>query len=96
EDSHSEAEVLSNALHLSRLYQHLRYIQEAKKALALALLIDPENILGNQLFSELERMHPADLGRAAITATNGESLLSKAALRKRILEFSKGRIMVVG
>jgi rfaE bifunctional protein kinase chain/domain len=96
EESHSEAEVLSNALHLSRLYQHLRYIQEAKKALALALLIDPDNILGNQLFSELERMHPADLGRAAISATNGENLLSKAQLRKRILEFSKGKIMVVG
>ena len=96
EDSHSEAETLSNALHLSRLYQHLRYIQEAKKALALALLIDPDNTLGNQLFSELERMHPADLGRTAISATNGEGLLSKAALRKRILEFSKGRIMVVG
>ncbi|MDR3612263.1 MAG: bifunctional ADP-heptose synthase [Candidatus Obscuribacterales bacterium] len=96
EDSHSDAEVLSNALHLSRLYQHLRYIEEAKKALALALLIDPDNILGNQLFSELERMHPADLGRAAISATNGENLLSKAQLRKRILEFSKGRIMVVG
>ena len=55
-------DALSEGLHLARLYQHMRYIEEAKKAIDLSLGIDPDNYYGNQIFRELERVHPADLG----------------------------------
>ncbi|HEY9680200.1 MAG TPA: bifunctional ADP-heptose synthase [Oculatellaceae cyanobacterium] len=96
EQSTDLLETLSNALHLARLYQHLRYIEEAKKAVQLALTIDPDNTLGKQLFNELERMHPIDLGAVSFAAPSGEALLKKSQLRKRILDFSRGRVIVLG
>ena len=96
EQSNDLGETLSNALHLGRLYQHLRYIDEAKKAVQLALTIDPDNTLGKQLFNELERMHPVDLGAVSFAAPSGEPLIRKSQLRKRILDFSRGKIIVMG
>jgi rfaE bifunctional protein kinase chain/domain len=96
EQSTDLLETLSNALHLARLYQHLRYIEEAKKAVQLALAIDPDNTMGKQLLNELERMHPVDLGAVSFAAPSGEPLLKKSQLRKRILEFSRGRVIVLG
>lgn len=96
EQSTDLLETLSNALHLARLYQHLRYIEEAKKAVQLALTIDPDNTMGKQLFNELERMHPIDLGAVSFAAPSGEALLKKSQLRKRILDFSRGRVIVLG
>jgi rfaE bifunctional protein kinase chain/domain len=96
EQSHDLADTLSNALHLARLYQHLRYIDEAKKAVQLALIIDPDNTLGRQLFNELERMHPMDVGAVSFAAPGGEPLIRKSNLRKRILDFARGRVIVLG
>lgn len=89
-------DALANALHLARLYLHLRYIEEAKKAASLALYIDPDNAQGKQLFDELERIHPVDIGHGSFAPPAAIERLTKSQLRKRILEFSKGRIMVVG
>ena len=88
------SDVLSNALHLARIYQHLRYIEDAKKATELALGIDPDNQLGKQLFKELERMHPVDVGITSQAMT--EAALTKSALRRRIQALTGGRVIVIG
>jgi rfaE bifunctional protein kinase chain/domain len=88
------SDVLSNALHLARIYQHLRYIEDARKATELALGIDPDNQLGRQLFKELERMHPVDVGITSQAMT--EAALTKSALRRRIQALTGGRVIVVG
>lgn len=88
-------EVLSNALHLARLYQHLRYIEEAKKATMLALGIDPDNQLGKQLFKELERVQPMDLGLASKTLPLS-NILTHSKLRTRIINLSAGSVTVIG
>jgi rfaE bifunctional protein kinase chain/domain len=93
-DATTPDEIVSNALHLARLYQHLKYIEEAKNALQLALGIDPENMQGKQVFKELERVHPMDVQAGGLTSASKS--LSKAALRKRIINFSQGRVIVVG
>lgn len=85
--------VLSNALHLARLYQHLRYIEEAKKATMLALGIDPDNQLGKQLFKELERVQQIDLGVRQIPMHNP---ISKDKLKSRIINLSGGSVIVIG
>ena len=87
-------EAVSNALHLASLYQHLRYIEEAKKAINLSLGIDPDNYHGKQLFKEIERMHPADIGAAS--AAISSQPLTKTNLRKRIHALSGGRVIVIG
>ncbi len=87
-------DAVSDALHLARLYQHLRYIEEAKKAIDLSLGLDPDNRYGRELFKELERMHPQDLGVAARITT--PQPISKSNLRKRILHMSGGKVIVVG
>ncbi len=88
---------LSNAIHLARLLEQLRYIEEAKKATQFALGIDPENKLAKQLYTELERVHPVDLGISSVhTSSSSVSSLSKAALRKRIVNLSQGRVAVIG
>lgn len=88
-------EALSNALHLARLYQHLRYIEEAKKATMLALGIDPDNQLGKQLFKELERVQSMDLGLAnkSLPLSN---ILTHSKLRTRIINLSAGSVTVIG
>ncbi len=88
------AEALASALHLGRLYQHLRYLEEAKLAVELSLGIDPDNYPGKQLFKELERMHPADIGVTPFAAP--AQPLTKRNLRKRILSLTGGRVIVVG
>jgi len=91
----SADDALTRALHLARLYQHLRYVEEAKKATDLALGIDPESHIGRELFKELERVHPPDVGvKAPVTRAPGP--LSKANLRNRIMSMSGGRVIVVG
>jgi rfaE bifunctional protein kinase chain/domain len=87
-------EALSNALHLARLYQHLQYIEEAKRATYLALGIDPDNQLGKQLLKELERVHPVDIGIRQIVPPS--HILTKSGLKNRILNLSGGRVCVVG
>lgn len=96
ESATSTADLLSNTLHLARLYQHLRYIDEAKQAVQLALGIDPEHMLGKQVFTELERMHPADMGSTSSTPPVVSPGLTKSALRKRIQALSGGRVIVIG
>ncbi len=86
-------DAVADALHLARLYQHIRYIEEAKQAIDLSLGIDPDHHQGNELFRELERMHPAELGAAP---TIVEQPLSKSNLRKRILSMTGGKVIVVG
>lgn len=93
-NSKSPDETLSKALHLARLYQHLRYIDEAKQAAALALGIDSENMVARQMFKELERMHPVDISMVVPIVV--PSAVTKSALRKRILNLSGGKVIVVG
>ena len=87
-------EALSNALHLARLYQHLRYIEEAKRAVSLALSIDPENQSCLKLLEELEGVHSADI--VARQHLPQSHILTKSALKNRILNLSGGRVCVVG
>lgn len=87
-------DAISNVLQLASLYSHLRYIEEAKQAINLALGLDPNNLHGKQLFKELERMHPADIGAAA--AAISEQTLTKSNLRKRIANLAGGRVIVLG
>lgn len=87
-------EALSNALHLARLYQHLRYIEEAKKATSLALSIDPEDEQVRQVFKELERMHPVDIGISAPVTVPLN--ITKSSLRKRIRMLGGGKVIVLG
>jgi rfaE bifunctional protein kinase chain/domain len=87
-------EALSNALHLARLYQHLRYIEEAKRATYLALGIDPDNQLGKQLLKELERVHPVDIGIRQVVPQS--HILTKTNLKNRILNMSGGKVCVIG
>lgn len=91
----SPEDTLSKALHLARLYQHLRYIDEAKKATELALGIDPDNMVARQMFKELERMHPVDISIAALPIAVPNAV-TKSALRRRILGLSGGKVAVVG
>lgn len=87
-------DAVSDALHLARLYQHMRYIEEAKKAIDLSLGIDPSNYHGNELFRELERMHPAEMSATSPAVT--AQPLSKSNLRKRILNLTGGKVIVLG
>jgi D-glycero-beta-D-manno-heptose-7-phosphate kinase len=96
ENADNTDDLLSNTLHLARLYQHLRYIDEAKQAVEFSLGIDPEHMLGKQVFSELERMHPADMGTTIGTPYSVSPQLTKSALRKRIKALSGGRVIVIG
>lgn len=97
ENAANTEDLLSNTLHLARLYQHLRYIDEAKQAVEFSLGIDPEHMLGKQVFSELERMHPADMGSTtSSTPYTVTPPLTKSALRKRIQSLSGGRVIVIG
>jgi D-glycero-beta-D-manno-heptose-7-phosphate kinase len=89
-------DAVSDALHLARLYQHMRYIEEAKKAIDLSLGIDPSNQHVDQLFRELERMHSAELGGATTSSALGAQPLSKSNLRKRILNLTGGKVIVIG
>jgi rfaE bifunctional protein kinase chain/domain len=98
-DCDNSSEALSNALHLARLYQHLRYINEALKATLFALGIDPENILGRQLLKELERVQIAELGLSGHELkdpSTQNALFTRSSLRHRIINLSGGKVIVVG
>ena len=93
--SNSANDALNQALHLARLYQHLRYIEEAKKATDLSLGIDPDNYLGTELFKELEHVHPVDVSITTRPAPVAAPL-TKSILRKRIAALTGGKVAVVG
>jgi D-glycero-beta-D-manno-heptose-7-phosphate kinase len=88
------ADGVLHALHLARLYQQLRYIEEAKQATLLSLGLSPDDHSSRELFKELERMHPPDLAVSATHASLHE--LSKTKLRERIKGLSSGRLIVFG
>lgn len=87
-------DVIASSIHLARLLRQLLLIEESKKAIMLAMGVDPDNSLANQLFKELERVHPQDIAVSAPKTT--VSQLDKASLAKRIVDLSKARICVVG
>jgi rfaE bifunctional protein kinase chain/domain len=87
-------DAVSEAVHLARMYQHMRYIEEAKLATELSLGIDPDSVQGKQLFRDLERMHQTELGSA--TKPVQIQPLSKSNLRKRILSLTGGKVIVLG
>lgn len=88
------ADGVLHALHLARLYQQLRYIEEAKQATLLSLGLSPDDHSSRELFKELERMHPPDL--AVSQARANLHMLSKTKLRERIKQLSSGRVIVFG
>lgn len=93
-DSQNGSEALNKSLYLARFYQHLRYIEEAKKATLLSLGIDPDNYSARELLKDLERMHSSEIGtqpQLAIPAT-----LSKSNLRQRIKQLGTGKVIVLG
>ncbi len=87
-------DAISKALQLAKLYQHARFLEEAKAATNLSLGIDPENHLGKEMFKELERVHPVDV--ATSPRPRAASSLSKSRLRACINSMSQGRVIVVG
>src|SRR5262249_35049106 len=94
ENATSPDDIVDSALHLARLYQHLRLIEEATKATELALGIDPESLMVRQVFRELERAHPPDIGATHVRSAGAR--LTKSILRERIQALGLGRIIVVG
>jgi rfaE bifunctional protein kinase chain/domain len=91
-----QEEVLSNTLHLARLCQHLRYIEEAKRLTKLASEIAPHHNLVHTLLKELERVQSLDMSFAPAFASTEKNYLTKANLASRILALSGARVMVVG
>lgn len=87
-------EVLDALDYLVRLYQHLAYTEESKKALKLIGDIDPNNAPVKDLLKELERMHPPDI--AIASKPRFAAGLSKRQLRKCIENLSRGKVLVVG
>ena len=90
----SKEDVIAESLRLARLLRQLMHIEESKKAVMLALGIDPDNKLGNQLFKELERVHPPDI--AISNVKRPQVQLNKGDLAKRIIDLGKGRVTIVG
>lgn len=91
------SEAVEHALQLTRLYQHLRHIEEEKKARDLLLGLEPHDQHGRELFKELERMHPPDLSLSTpVLSFPGEKQLNKRALRRRITNLSGGKVIVLG
>ena len=91
-------EAVSTALQLRRVYQEMKYLEEAKKARDLILGLDPNNQISRQLFKELEKMHPQDIAAttSSVVAIPPDSGLSKQRLRARINALSGGRVIVLG
>ncbi len=87
-------ELVSNTLYLARLLIELSYIEDARKTIGIAVSADPKNHLANQLFQELERVHPQDIAFVPVTSSTPQ--LSKSALAKRIINLSAGNVVVVG
>lgn len=92
--SMSIPELVSNSLNLARILECIGYIEDARKAVAIACSADPKNHLADQMLQELERVHPQDIAFAPITAPAPE--LTKSNLAKRIIDLSRGSIAVVG
>lgn len=91
----SPNEALNTSLQLAKLYQHLRCVEEAKKATDLSLGIDPENSMGRELFKELEHLRPVDITVKRQTGPD-PGALTKSRLRERIKALTGGRVIVVG
>ena len=90
-------EAVQSALQLKRMYQEMKYLEEAKKARDLILGLDPNNQVGKQLFKELERMQTQELGISTPAAhLPANSALSKSKLRSRINSLSGGKVIVLG
>lgn len=91
----SNDEALKTALQLAKLYQHLRCVEEAKKATDLSLGIDPDSSAGREMFKELEHQRPDGLGTKRGSA-NSSDFLNKSTLRERIKQLSGGKVIVLG
>jgi rfaE bifunctional protein kinase chain/domain len=90
-------DAVQSALQLKRMYQEMKYLEEAKKARDLILGLDPNNQVGKQLFKELERMQTQELGISTPAAhLPAHSALSKLKLRSRINSLSGGKVIVLG
>ena len=89
-------EAVTSTLQLSRLYQHLKYIEEAKKARDLLLGLDPHHHLGKQLFKEVEHMHPPEIAISAAATVPLIAGLTKRALTRAINRLTGGRVIVLG
>lgn len=87
-------DVIASSIQLARLLRQMLLIEESKKAVMLAMGVDPDNRLANQMFKELERVHPPDI--AISPAKSGLNQLNKATLAKRIVDLGKGRVSIVG
>lgn len=93
----SVPDAVRSALQLKRMYQEMKYLEEAKKARDLILGLDPNNQIGKQLFKELERMQSQELGlTAAAMKLPAHGALSKSRLKERIKSLSAGRVIVLG
>ncbi len=87
-------DALAKALHLARLYQHMRYIEEARKATELSLGLNPDSQLARELLRDLERLHPPDI--AVARAKLSPAPVRKTDLRRRIIELARGSLIVLG
>jgi rfaE bifunctional protein kinase chain/domain len=91
-------EAVRTALQLRRMYKEMKYLEEEIKARDLVLGLDPNNQMAQQLFKELEKMHPHDLAisRSPVVSLPASTGLSKSRLRSRINAMSGGRVIVLG
>lgn len=93
----SVPDAILSALQLKRMYQEMKYLEEAKKARDLILGLDPNNQVGKQLFKELERMQTQEFGSSTATVSLPHShALSKTRLKGQIQAMSGGRVIVLG
>lgn len=100
-ESGSVRDFLSNSLYLAFLYQYLGCHSKYKKTVQLSLSIDPNNTLVQSIVQELQELNhlqrsSKETQNYTSSKDNSIALLSKSALRKRIIELGRGSIIVLG
>jgi rfaE bifunctional protein kinase chain/domain len=92
-DKQQEDEIAKD-LEQEKLYDEKDYLEELKRATELALGIDDAHNQGRQVFKNLEKVRPHDMGQAK--AAGSIVGLSKTRLRECIRNLSGGKVLVIG
>jgi len=93
EDDKKQEDEMAVELEVERIYDEKDYVEEIKRATELSLGIDEAHTEGRQVFKDLEKIHPHDMG--ARKAPTYERLCRKR-LRECIKNLSGGKVIVVG
>ncbi len=87
-------EEIAHELEVDKIYNEKDYLEEIERATNLSLGVEDYQKQGNQMFKDMEKIHPPDM--LAASATIPGDPLSKQRLRECIKNMSKGKILVVG